>query len=257
MFCESGCVTRGRHLDSCSGKDCRGCLPRFASYGVLCRWCWNQLNGIVTDIPGLVEHLAEDASLVLSSPMGKAGGRRPPLACSRMLYPPQLEAADEIVAVFGTWVDQVVEEHPDGLRGPSPIGWRFSDALLRVIDGEMFVQSPQRLGANQAAVDEMSRWVRPFLPWIAEHDWAPEMIADLRPLITTAAARWPWEERVHEVPMPCPICSAWSLQYQPPVVPADPIVVTCSIPDCARRWVGEHWDTVVKAAIASMPKASA
>lgn len=261
LFCASGCVVRGRHGPDCSGKDgagqeCEGCEPRAVERGMLCRWCWNRLNGMLTDIPGLVEHLTDVASVVISSPMGKSSDGGRPQAGSRMLYPASLEAADELVAMVGTWVDLIVADHPAQLREPSTIGWRYSTNVLRWSEfaEAWVVESPRRLGATQAAVDEMVKWLRPHLPWIAEQEWVPAMLDDLGPLMARIKARWPMSERAHPVPMPCPSCEQWSLVYDPPGDVGAQVVVTCSNIECSKQWRGQDWHRLLKGVVGSEAK---
>ena len=76
-----GCAIRGRHLPACEVDDCRGCLPRLATEGLICetheRWAAQHLAEI--------ERLTPDARLVAAGQVrrghggtgGKPGSRSP------------------------------------------------------------------------------------------------------------------------------------------------------------------------------------
>lgn len=76
-----GCAIRGRHLPGCEDDDCRGCLPRLATEGLICetheRWAAQHLAEI--------ERLTPDARLVAAGQVrrghggsgGKPGSRSP------------------------------------------------------------------------------------------------------------------------------------------------------------------------------------
>lgn len=250
LSCASGCLDRGLHVGACLG-DCSGCLPRSAEVGLLCRWCFQRLAGAVVDLPVVVAHLHEVAEPSLSSPLGNesAGGG---VARSRVLYSPALDAADDLAGVLGTWVDEIIAEHPGRLRGPSDLGWRFSRPTRQVdpVTGVAYLPTEHRLGATVDAVRSMGRWVLPHLSWISRQSWAPDMLRELASAVATAKARWPLEEREHRVPMPCPRCGHRSLAYWPPREPGDVAVVACDLESCAQVWVEDAWTRVVEIVLA-------
>lgn len=248
LWCVSGCVVRGQHLGSCVDEECQGCVPRAAEVGRLCRWCFQRLTGAVVDIPGLTAHLRMLAEPHLSSPQGHDEGGGGGVPGSRVLYPPELMAVDEIAGLLGTWVDEIVAEHPGHLRGPSPIGWRFShpDRAVDEVTGEAYLPTEERVSASQGAIEEMQRWLLPHLAWVAEQPWAGEMRAELCSQVATAQARWPMEEREHVVPMPCPRCGQRSLIYHPPAGERAPAMVGCENPECGKLWLEDAWTRIVE-----------
>lgn len=243
VWCASGCVVRGQHVESCQDPECPGCQPREAVEGVLCRWCFQRLTGAVVDIPGLVAHLREMAAPGVVSALGREGGGAG-VPGSRSLYPPALETADELIGMLGSWVDEIVEEHPDHLQGPPARGWRFSRPAWRhdPDTGEVWRPEVERTFATQRAVEDTVRWLLPRLGWVAGQPWAPDMRRELCAQVSTALARWPMEEREHDVPAPCPWCEQWALRYHPPEEFGAPERVTCENPDCARTWSGSEWE---------------
>lgn len=252
MFCSAGCVVRGAHADGCRDRECRGCLPRPAESGVLCRFCFQRLVGAVVDVPGVHAHLASMAAEGVSSGAAgeHAGGRSVP--GSRVLYPPALMAAEELAALLGSWADEVVRLHPDGVTPPSDWGWRWSSPV-RAVDretGEAFMPSAARVSASQSAVEALVRWLLPYMAWVSRQSWAVEMSAEVNREVSTAKARWPIEERVHHVPMPCPYCGRRALVYSPPSQYQCSAMVTCENQDCGRIWLDDSWTKTVALVLA-------
>jgi len=109
-----GCAIRGRHLPGCDDDDCRGCLPRLATEGLICetheRWAAQHLAEI--------ERLCPDARLVAAGQVrrghggtgGKPGSRSPANddaldvmdAIQNALTTMAREIADERGLTFGT-----------------------------------------------------------------------------------------------------------------------------------------------------------
>lgn len=236
--CQSGCKSRGKHLGDCSDPECWGCVPRQASFGVLCGWCWQKLQGSVVDVPAATAHLVSVAHSPLKSSSRVSSGTGPP--GSVVLWSPALDAADELVAALGSWADLIVAEHPAGLRGPSQIGWRWSTRAARVVDGEVIVRDEQRLGASQSAVDHLVKWMLPHMEWVSEQSWAPEMRLELSSMLATIWARWPREERPRWSVVPCPSCSG-PLAYDPPSQFGLQGRTYCVSEECGQVWSESEW----------------
>lgn len=243
LQCESGCVSRGKHVSGCEDSSCLGCLPRAAEVGVLCHWCWQQLSRSVLDIPVVARHLTFLAEPSLSSPLGKdsAGGG---VAGSVSLYAEELDYVDQMAAMFGAWALYI----DDFVKGANPQMW-----------GQWtFVESADRGGSAAPSADDVpirstveglesvTRWMMQHLRWVAGQCWAPEMMREVSLWVNRAWGRWPHSERAHAVPMPCPVCDQWSLEYRPPVVSNSPAIVSCSFPDCGRQWVDDEWTALVR-----------
>ncbi|QWW20144.1 hypothetical protein I6B53_03335 [Schaalia sp. 19OD2882] len=206
----------------------------------------------MVDMPGLVEHLHFEAVPSIQSPMGRGDSGGGSVPGSRVLFPAALDAADELAALLGSWIDEVVRLHPAGLRGPSAWGWRFS-APERQVDpasGKVFLPAEHRLGASVDAVRSASKWLLPHLAWVAAQSWAGDMRAELDAAVSTAKARWPVEEPAHRVPMPCPCCGLRSLVYWPPREAGDAALVSCDSEDCGRLWVEDAWTRTVELVLA-------
>lgn len=247
MFCAAGCVVRGAHVEGCRDRECRGCLPRSAESGVLCRFCFQQLVAAVVDVPGLHAHLVEMAAPSVSSPMSGDGGGGGGVAGSRVLYPQARMAADEIATLLGSWADEIVRLHPGDVAPPSDLGWRWSTPV-RAVDpetGEAYLPAASRLGADQSAVEALVRWVLPHMAWVSRQSWAVDMRADLCREVSTVKARWPQEERSHRVPMPCPECAQKTLVYAPPSDYQVSAMVACESLDCGKIWLDDAWARIV------------
>lgn len=234
--CLSGCTVRGSHLADCSGEDCWGCTPRLAEYGTLCVWCWQRLNGAVTDVPRTVERLHRLADGSPRSPSAR-GSRS---SGSRVLYDSALVAADDLAAMFGTWADLIVSEHPAGLSGPGRAGWQFTSRRVRAVDGELVIDGESRVRGSVAAVDRMASWMRDLLSWAAGQPWAAEMKSELGSAVARIDARWPFEETPHLSPVACPECGG-QMTYEPPSTFGAPAKVCCIAEDCGQFWIESQW----------------
>lgn len=218
-LCATGCMARdGHHTPDCASKHCRGCLnPRYAEYGTLCAWCWVRLNSDIAEIPELIAHLRH---------IGEPHAHTPPPSDTRTYTDPAFStvlpaawlAADELGRLLDSWVDNVLDAHPERLHGPAP-------------------------GQEPAA------WLSPHLPWVAGQDWAPEMREEITREVSTMKARWPTAdmvERERDIPdIRCPRCDQVSLTYAPPAWFRQPFKVSCSNPDCARVFSEDEWERLV------------
>lgn len=236
--CLSGCKSRGKHSGGCVDPECWGCVPRPASFGVLCAWCWQQLKGSVVDVPAAVAHLVGVAHSPLRSGSGVASSGEAPTSAS--LWSPALDAADELVAALGSWADLIVSEHPADLRGPSQIGWRWTRRSAEVVAGEVVVRDEQRLGASQGAVDHLVRWMLPHMEWVSDQGWAGEMRLELAQMLATIWARWPQQERSRWSITPCPSCSG-PLAYDPPSEFGTSGMTRCVSEECGLSWTEDRW----------------
>lgn len=249
--CAAGCVVSGQHLEGCDRSGCWGCVPREASAGVLCSFCFQRLVGSVVDVPGLHAHLLHMAEAGVSS--GAAGeGHARSIPGSRVLYRPALAAAEELASLLGSWADEVERLHPSRPRPASSLGWRFSVPVRAVdpVTGEAYLPSSQRLGASQSAVESMVRWILPHMAWVRTEYWAVDMLGELSREIATVKARWPMEERSHHVPMPCPYCGQRSLLYTPPAEYQHSAMVGCENSECGAYWLDDAWTRTVEIVLA-------
>lgn len=248
-YCVTGCVVRGKHAvgdgSECLGAEvCRGCLPRRAVFGRLCRWCWQRLHADVVDAPGLVEHLRAMAEpdAGATPPSGARASRAP---SEGSVLSAAVDAADEVHAVLASWAQEIVDKHPAGLRGPSEVGWwrtRTTTAVDRDT-GEVYLRRSQTFGARDtSATADLVRWLLPHLAWVSEQEWAGEMRSELGHLIGTTKARWPMEERSRPVlHATCRECGRASLVYYPPSYPGAQVQVACSHPECGQVYDERAW----------------
>ena len=108
------CAIRGRHLPGCDSDDCRGCLPRLATDGLVCDWHADRAAQHLAE----VIRLCPDARLVAAGQVrrghggtgGKPGSRSPANddaldamdAIQNALTTMAREIADERGLTFGT-----------------------------------------------------------------------------------------------------------------------------------------------------------
>lgn len=237
--CASGCTIRQQHVSDCPDRDtCRGCLPRSAEHGTLCRWCYQRLASDVAIVPDLVAHLRIiGAPHAQTNPPADGKSYRDPAEGN--ILPPAWTAADELHAMLASWALLVLEEHPNGVQmaGPDEAGaWHTRYGTVVGI-------------AHINATVRLVQWLSTQLDWCARQPWAAEMRREVCDAVATTSARWPTATMVEEaraVAMPCPRCEMLSLRYAPPSEYRQPFQVTCINPDCARVWTEDEWAWLVK-----------
>lgn len=258
--CVSGCVIWGRHgVDCADVRECRGCVPRPADEGLLCRGCFTGLTGDLVDAPHLVEHLLSDGAVGPGLEAGASSGGRPDPAERSVLPGPAL-AADDVHATIAAWAHLVLTEHPDGRRmvGPDLSGSvvtrqrarRFDPDLYPPLPGEptVWVHPGEVAGVRDPeATARLVRWLLPWLGWCAGQVWAGEMRAEVGRVVRTTWARWPAQERTRHVPqVPCPTCGRLSLVYEPPTPVRPAAQVSCSSRACGRLMPQEEFALLVR-----------
>jgi len=238
-YCASGCTVRGQHKPTCDDREtCKGCIPRVASHGTLCDWCFQRMTADVAAAPDLVAHLrvigAPHAEL---APL-RVGIRTPKDAAETSILPAAWLAADEIHANLASWALLILEEHPNGehMAGPDEVGaWHTRYGTTVGI-------------AHVKATAALTRWLLPQLEWCAGQEWAAEMRREVSSMVATISARWPTASMVEpeqNLPQRCPRCSWLSLTYTPQSEYGQPFKVSCSNPDCARVWSEDEWEWLV------------
>lgn len=231
----SGCVARHLHTGTCEGNGCPGCAPRAAEHGTLCPHHWQRLNGAVVDVPGLLAHLLDIGQPTAGRQAG-GDGRSHGDPAERTILPASWLDADEISALLTSWASMVIEERPHTIGPRAGVltwtlgGWRGGD---RVDPQPVRTESP----------DDLVRWLLPLLPWVAEQEWAVEMLREMEAMVGTAKARWPMAERGRHVEgLPCPRCEHLTLWYEPPTTARPTMQVHCLEPDCGRIFGEDEWD---------------
>lgn len=237
-YCQTGCVTRGAHLDADNHPDdCKGCSPRPTDRGTLCSWCWQRLVRDVSAAPELVHHLREigQPHAQVAPPSDHKTYRDP---AEGDIIPAEWQAADEIHANLASWVLLILEEHPNG---PQMVGPEQAGAWVTKYGTVAGVRTAEATAA-------LVTWLTPWLEWVAAQEWAATMLAEVGQLVNTTAHRWPTAgmvEREHPIPMPCPRCDHMSLTYTPPSDVGVPFRVGCTNDDCARVWSEDEWEWLV------------
>ena len=237
-YCASGCTVRGQHKPTCTDREtCKGCIPRTASHGTLCDWCFQRLTADVAAAPALVHHLREIGKpyAQVQPPSGGKSYRDP---AEGNILPAAWLAADEIHANLASWALLILEEHPLGERMVGPDEASAWHTRYGTVAGVRTAD----------ATTALVRWLTPQLDWCAGQEWASVMRSEVSSIIATTTARWPMAEsteRPRDVAMPCPRCDLLSLTYAPPSFATQPFKVSCGNPDCARVWSEDEWEWLV------------
>lgn len=287
-YCATGCRLRGEHAAGCTGfraqretgagtagtdaarpdgtgdRDdagaqarCTGCLPRAATHGRLCTWCWQRLTDDVAAAPGLVRYLWHLGEPALTSAPSVVRGRGGTPAAERSPRHPARDAADEVHACLAAWADLVRDEHPLGRRltGPDENGARRTRTTTGLFEGEPVLRRSEVVGVHEPeATSRLVAWLLPLLTWCADQGWAGEMRREVGHRVRSALARFPLEERSRRVPgLPCPACGRPSLRYHPSTVERATAQVTCSRRACGRVYAESDFARLVRDAAEAGP----
>jgi hypothetical protein len=181
--CVRGCSLYRQHLSDCDNPDeCRGCLPRRATNGLLCDPCYRRLQLMLTDAPVVYRWLTGNMS-------SGTGAARPHEDYERGGTPEMpapikvqvLDLRDLFADQLTEWVDEWCEKH--GLTGPP----RHS------------------VGADSA-------FLLTWLPGIARLDWIGDWFETVAQTLIDAHALAPWRPAVRRIPrVPCPGCGETNL----------------------------------------------
>lgn len=195
-YCVRGC-TDG-HLSDCTEPDCRGCQPRLAELGLLCRPCHNHLVSLAGPTVPI-----EDA-----------------------------ETGAESVATITAWLATNLGQH---LRGRSDNGGARVESMDRTVDVAVAMSDLQIKLCEWAASfagrdrlddtdpDNVAQQLRRWLWGLARWEPVGEMIDDLREAIDQAHAVAPWRPRDRRcIGVACPTCRHKTLR-----IPAGEIDVRC------------------------------
>ena len=223
--CASGCRILGQHLADCVGRQadgnpCTGCLPRPATEGTLCAWCYGRLTRAVADIPATITHLHLTAASSISAsakPLSDDPHTHGDPAWTTVLPTAWIDA-DELDSIIDSWAHVVIDEHhAQPMRGPNASPWNGN----------------------------VVGWITPHLEWIATRDWAFEMVRDLAEHVATLRHKYPSADDVEPartIDVPCPRCGLMSMIYTPPRYARQAFRVECTDPDCARVFSEDEWD---------------
>lgn len=222
--CILGCKITGQHKTTCEGE-CRGCLPRPAEVGTLCRWHYNRLEQAVARFAEFAEWLyVVDDDDAHGKPLTDDITHRGDPAEGVPIPASRLEA-DELTRDLAGWGMVIIEEHPNQpMRGWKAAPWNGN----------------------------LTGWLLPLLPWAAEQMWADELAGAWVNSVNAARHRWPAADDVEPartIDVPCPRCGLMSLVYTPPRWQGQAFRVECTDQDCARVFSEDEYERFVGLAL--------
>ncbi|MCU9993624.1 hypothetical protein FYZ36_03175 [Mobiluncus mulieris] len=225
VACVMGC--RGDGFMNPSGDG----LPRLASVGLLCAWCFQRLRRDVVELPGLCEHLLAvgDSGMVRESPARRVQPR------SKVLYSATLSEVDRLTGILARLALVIGQ-----LRRVSVPG---REAWLVTDDGV-----PMGIRTLEATASLVA-WVEPQLEWLAGFEAVGPFRRDLARAVALARARWPQRERSRLIPgVRCERCGQETLRYHPPTVQGAAAEIVCENVACGLQLSDTAWSARVYAA---------
>lgn len=188
--CVRGCTRLGMHHGGCGvvleepEADCRGCMPRGATDGLLCWPCYRRLHLMLTDLPWIERWLEVTAGRTAASALREDHEMRRGGEDDGAPAPVDLAAID----------------HRETLRIALD-GW-----VEVLTDHSVLVGPDVRTAATCAA------YLLTHLDRLADMDFIDALWADVADLTSTAHAIAPWRPTAQRVPhVPCPECQRVAL----------------------------------------------
>lgn len=218
------CFVRDQHVNPLPldhDRDCWGCRPSRADYGLLCTRHRGRLARSLVQAADLVGHIRRELEPSSAPSDGQPRGHRAPPA------PVRLNAVDDADGVYAS-LAQLAEAVADvlDLTGPDqPGAWRDHHGRVLGVTHQHAVE----------ATTLAARWLHVRLDWLSSWESIPEVFEDPDQVpkdtggfhafpggavrvIETTSARWPTASKARYIPgVLCPDCDRrGSLVYHPP-----------------------------------------
>ncbi len=217
--CIRGCSLYRQHLTDCTYSDCRGCLPRRATEGLLCVACFRRFKLMLIDAPIVYRWLAGNMTAGEGQRLddighGKVKQRKKGDGSPAPLNVSILDTRQLLADRLAIWVDHHVEDTK--VTGPDH-------------------HTPE------ADAEHLIRWLPSITWWDIVGDWIDELVE----VFTDAHSLAPWRPVTRRVPnIPCPNehCGETNL-----VIYGGDSDVTCA--SCRTVILEKHfalWEDIVK-----------
>lgn len=206
------CVIRDHHLTTCEGE-CKGCLPRPAETGHLCRGCWERFEAALAEAVELIVHLRS----VEKGPTSIVPTRNAP--GSRVLMPGSWMEADNL---WGALV-QIALVHARAKGVADPV-W------APMYDGFSVTAT---LGDVALKVRELVGWLSANPVEVVSRAGGAEAGVEFYRKVQAALARFPLADRPQRLkPIRCRECQQFTLWKHPPLEYLDDVIVQCANASC-------------------------
>lgn len=218
------CVFYGEHLSSCNELEtCKGCVPRQAEQGLLCRGCFTRYESALTTAPttedpfsivDLIVHLRS----IEKGPQSVDGIRTSTVA--QPTTPASWQEADELWRALV----EIAVTYADHTHLPYPV-W-----------------VPNFMGFSRTAtLDDVARQVRELAAWITvdtpntiRNQTGAELAVLFYRAVQRSLHRYPMQDRAERKPIRCDHCQQFTIWKRPPLEYLDDIDYVCVNPACGR-----------------------
>ena len=216
--CTRGCTLARQHQTVCPDQNtCKGCTPRPATHGLLCKNCHDQLIGWLTDAPGQWLLLATTAEPSMAHAMK---GDADSVHSSEDGAPTPLNIAaaatmTDLTDILSSWVEMLTDQH--NMAGPfalmtrngieNPQG-RQLNPRWSFYAGESVWCDPSRHFEIHAAC----KWLLVQVERIETCPGIGDLCEELGEVMAAAHRLEPWHEQVVRVKgIECPECHKMAL----------------------------------------------
>lgn len=214
------CTIRGYHLTTCdgtrNGHECRGCLPRPAETGILCRSCWERFEAALSTAVDLITHLRS----VEKGPVSIDGVRTSTVVAPT--FPASWQAADRLWVALA----KIAIVDAKDTRGEEPEWWPYTS----IWSGFSYAAT---LDEVALAVRELVAWVNVSPESVVARMAGAEAAVEFFREVQRSLAMFPLAEDTKPLrPIRCRECQQFTLWRRPPLVYLDEVVVQCQNPAC-------------------------
>lgn len=221
--CIRGCRVRGKHIPTCAGVSCDGCLPMLAADGaMICERDIRSLRHTIGQAPDLCAHIRsivdpQKAQVYDREKLSGAGSSesQPPVSVE------MLDAADEVLGILAYWAEYYGDEMDYRGRRTFPAGVDSEDAYYLANTPSSFLLANLEAIVNDGFVRLMAE--RVLGPTPDPEDWT----------IAKVLRRWPLHERSKFSQMPCPGCEMRTVLVKPPRRAGDERLYECRNDTCS------------------------
>lgn len=215
------CTVRDHHLTTCDGKtrkgqDCKGCLPRPADKGILCRNCFDRFEAALNIAVDLVTHLRS----VEKGPVSVDGIRTATVVTPT--FPGSWQAADRLWVALA----HIAIEDAEARKAEEPL-WPVFTSIWEGFSAF-------------ASLDQVAEAARGLTGWLGTNPEAlvartspAEAAVEFYREVQRTLAMFPLEEKAQKLrPIRCRECDQFTLWKHPPLTYLEDVVVQCANPAC-------------------------
>jgi hypothetical protein len=214
--CARGCTIARKHVTDCPDQDaCKGCQPREAAHGLLCKGCHLRLVDWLTNAPGQYALLKIAATPSLSQAMQPDAIHASTYGAPTPLNIAAASTMTDLTDILSCWVEMLADQH--GMRGPAalmtrngienPQGRQLNPRWSFFAGESVWCDPPVRFEIHAACL-----WLRAQIERLEVCPGIGDLWGELGEVMSQAHCLAPWREEAARLRgIECPECHSVSL----------------------------------------------